>query len=58
MLGLGWLEVTVIVGVAILIFGPKKLPEMGNALGKTLRGFREEMDNPPPEEDDLDVDKK
>lgn len=43
MFGIGWLEVTVILGVAILIFGPKKLPEIGNSLGKTLQGFREEM---------------
>ena len=57
MLGLGWLEVTVILGVAILIFGPKKLPEMGNSLGKTLRGFRNEL-NAPPEEEDSDFHQK
>jgi sec-independent protein translocase protein TatA len=57
MLGLGWLEVSVILGVAILIFGPKKLPEMGNALGKTLKGFRNEM-NAPQEEDDSEFDQK
>jgi sec-independent protein translocase protein TatA len=57
MLGLGWLEVSVILGVAILIFGPKKLPEMGNALGKTLKGFRNEM-NTPQEEDDSEFDRK
>jgi len=57
MLGLGWLEVTVILGVAILIFGPKKLPEMGSALGKTLKGFRNEMTNRQ-EEDDSELDKK
>lgn len=53
MLGLGWLEVSVILGVAILIFGPKKLPEMGSSLGKTLQGFREGM-NRSSEEDNLD----
>jgi len=57
MLGLGWLEVTVILGVAILIFGPKKLPEMGNALGKTLKGFREEMTSSS-DEDDSKLDRK
>ncbi len=57
MLGLGWLEVTVILGVAILIFGPKKLPEMGNSLGKTLRGFRNEM-NAPQEEEESEFDQK
>ena len=57
MLGLGWLEVTVILGVAILIFGPKKLPEMGSALGKTLKGFRNEMTNHQ-DEDDSELDQR
>jgi len=46
MFGLGWPEVIIIAIVAIVIFGPKKIPELGGALGKTLRGFREEMNNP------------
>ena len=46
MFGLGWPEVIVIGLVAVLVFGPKKIPEIGGALGKTLRGFKEEMDNP------------
>ncbi|MCG8368490.1 MAG: twin-arginine translocase TatA/TatE family subunit [Pseudanabaenales cyanobacterium] len=51
MFGLGWPEVMIIGLVAVLIFGPKKIPELGSALGKTLRGFKEEMDNPNPDED-------
>jgi sec-independent protein translocase protein TatA len=43
MFGLGWTEVGVIAIVALLIFGPKKIPELGTALGKTLRGFKEEL---------------
>ncbi|QKD82587.1 twin-arginine translocase TatA/TatE family subunit [Thermoleptolyngbya sichuanensis A183] len=43
MFGLGWPEVAIIAVVAILIFGPKKIPELGGALGKTLRGFKEGM---------------
>ncbi len=43
MFGLGWPEVVIIVVIAILIFGPKKIPELGGTLGKTLRGFKEEM---------------
>ena len=46
MFGLGWPEVGIIILVAVLIFGPKKIPELGSALGKTLRGFKEEIDNP------------
>ncbi len=46
MFGMGWPEVAVISIVAILIFGPKKIPELGSTLGKTLRGFKEEFKNP------------
>jgi sec-independent protein translocase protein TatA len=40
---LGWAEVSIVLVVALLIFGPKKIPELGSALGRTLRGFKEEM---------------
>lgn len=33
----------VIAIAAILIFGPKKIPELGSSLGKTLRGFKDEL---------------
>ena len=44
MFNIGWTEVILVLGVALLIFGPKKIPELGSALGRTLRGFKEEMD--------------
>lgn len=44
MFGLGWPEVAIIAVVAMVFFGPKKIPELGGALGKTLRGFKDEMD--------------
>ncbi|OKH27836.1 twin-arginine translocase TatA/TatE family subunit [Chroogloeocystis siderophila] len=56
MFGLGWAEVGVIAIAAILIFGPKKIPEMGSALGKTLRGFKEELKGT--HDDDLEQDQK
>ena len=46
MFGLGLPEVGIIAIAAILVFGPKKIPELGSALGKTLRGFKEELKNP------------
>jgi sec-independent protein translocase protein TatA len=33
----------VIVGIALLIFGPKKLPELGKGLGEGIRGFKAAM---------------
>ncbi len=41
MFGLGWPEVLIIGLVAVIIFGPKKIPELGATFGKTLRGFKE-----------------
>lgn len=46
MFGLGLPEIGIIAVVALLIFGPKKIPEVGKALGKTFRGFKEEMNKP------------
>lgn len=43
MFGLGLPEIGIIAVVALLVFGPKKIPEMGSALGKTLKGFKDEM---------------
>lgn len=54
MFGLGWLEVGVIFLAVLLIFGPKKIPELGGALGKTLRGFKDEVQRPDREDADLD----
>ena len=38
--GVGLPEVTVIVILALIIFGPKKLPELGKQLGKTLKSLK------------------
>lgn len=36
-------ELLVVMVVALLIFGPKRLPEIGNSLGKTIKEFRKTM---------------
>eukprot|EP00191_Tetraselmis_sp_GSL018_P021296 CAMPEP_0177594654 /NCGR_PEP_ID=MMETSP0419_2-20121207/9900_1 /TAXON_ID=582737 /ORGANISM="Tetraselmis sp., Strain GSL018" /LENGTH=96 /DNA_ID=CAMNT_0019085985 /DNA_START=203 /DNA_END=493 /DNA_ORIENTATION=- len=38
--GLGFPEVAVIAGVAAVLFGPSKLPELGKGLGKTVKSFQ------------------
>ena len=57
--GVGLPEVTVILILALLIFGPKKLPELGKQLGKTLKSlkkasneFQNEIDQVMNEEDE------
>lgn len=39
--GIGLPEMLVILAIALLVFGPKKLPEIGRSLGKALRGFQD-----------------
>ena len=39
--GIGLPEMILILAVALLIFGPKKLPEIGRSLGKAIRGFQD-----------------
>lgn len=43
-LGLGVPELLVILVVVLVIFGPKNLPKLGSALGKTVKNVREGMD--------------
>jgi sec-independent protein translocase protein TatA len=33
----------IIAGIALLIFGPKKLPELGKGMGEGIRGFKAAM---------------
>jgi len=38
--GIGLPEMAVIAAIGLLVFGPKRLPELGKTLGKTLKGFQ------------------
>jgi len=37
------MHMIVIFGIALLVFGPKKLPELGRGLGEGIRGFKGAM---------------
>ena len=45
MFGLGAPELIVILVVALLVFGPGKLPEIGSALGKGIKDFKKALEN-------------
>jgi sec-independent protein translocase protein TatA len=45
------MHLILIFGIALLVFGPKKLPELGKGLGDGIRGFKSAMN---PEEDKKD----
>lgn len=38
---IGLPEMVLILTLALLVFGPKKLPEIGRSLGKAIRGFQQ-----------------
>ena len=38
--GIGLPELAVIAAIGLLVFGPKRLPELGKTLGRTLKGFQ------------------
>jgi sec-independent protein translocase protein TatA len=43
------MHLLVIFGIALLVFGPKKLPELGKGIGEGIRGFKSAMkDNEKP----------
>jgi len=50
------MHLLVILGIALLVFGPKKLPELGKGLGESIRGFKAALNgsdtptNPAPKE--------
>jgi sec-independent protein translocase protein TatA len=44
------MHLLVIFGIALLVFGPKKLPELGKGIGESIRGFKsamKEREDPP-----------
>ena len=61
--GIGIWEILILLLVALLVFGPKRLPEMGRSLGRGMREFKDSVSGrdrddddrfelPPPDEDD------
>ena len=46
MFGIGMPELMVILVIALIIFGPGKLPEVGSTIGKAIRGFKKAMAEP------------
>jgi sec-independent protein translocase protein TatA len=52
MANLGAPEIIIILVIALLVLGPKKLPEVGRSVGRGMREFKDSLaGNDPPDED-------
>ena len=51
MFGLGATELMIILGIVVLIFGARRLPEIGSGVGKAIKNFRAGMSG----KDEIDV---
>ena len=50
MFGLGLPEMMVILVIALLFFGPSKLPSLGKSIGEGIRSFKKGLEEQPSEE--------
>jgi sec-independent protein translocase protein TatA len=46
------MHLIIILAVVLIIFGPGKLPELGGAIGKAIRGFKQAVNEPEPKQQD------
>lgn len=49
-MNLGWTEILLIGGIALLLFGPSRLPNLGRSLGESIRGFKKGLNEDASEE--------
>ena len=42
-MGISWQELIVVLLIVLVLFGPKRLPEIGSSLGRGIRGFKDSM---------------
>ena len=52
------MHLLVIFVIALLVFGPKKLPELGKGIGEGIRGFKSAMKGPVVDADDKPAEKE
>jgi sec-independent protein translocase protein TatA len=53
---IGPMELIIVLVIALLVIGPKRLPEVGKSLGRGMREFKESISgNSRDDEDDVDV---
>jgi len=51
---IGPAELIVVLAIALIVLGPKKLPEVGRSIGKGMREFKDSLSGVDPREDDAE----
>lgn len=46
MFGYGWGPILIILLIVLILFGPKRLPELGDSIGKAIKSFKKAHDEP------------
>ena len=46
MFGFGWMELLLILVIVLIVFGAGKLPQLGEGLGKAIKGFKKSVHEP------------
>ena len=58
MFGLGMPELLVILVIVLVIFGANRLPQLGEGLGKAIKGFKKGISDAPTQDNSSDAAKK
>lgn len=53
---IGWQELVIVLVIVLVLFGPKRLPQLGKTLGKTMRSIREGVEGKLDDGDSDDAD--
>jgi sec-independent protein translocase protein TatA len=53
--GIGTVEIVLILIVALIVFGPKRLPELGRSMGRGIREFKNSVTSDKDDDDDDEV---
>jgi sec-independent protein translocase protein TatA len=48
--GFGWMELLLVLIIVLIVFGVGKLPQLGEGLGKAIKGFKKTVHEPEPQE--------
>lgn len=50
MFGFGWMELLLVLVIVLIVFGAGKIPQLGEGLGKAIKGFKKSVHEPEPEQ--------